>query len=276
MLIVYSFNIWAYKAAAKAVERHLNHKHSRSKLKRQAINLHITTENTSHGRTSMESPVSQTPTTTAPSSRDPSVLDLTQPIITDTSAKLANLEEPDPQDLESEASSSDTSNSNGIVDSDEATPPTGVVTVKGIEPVFGPGNIVAERVSTHGNIRPFDPIEAVPALDPALREQIGQVRGDGAIQKWLAKRAEWDDKYAKELAKWREIKQEDRAKAEQAGFLTRDLHGENPPLCSLMTWYDESMAERAGASVDEIGTKVNRGIGMWTKMSSKVSQIGRQ
>ncbi len=79
-------------------------------------------------------------------------------------------------------------------------PTLGVVTVRGIEPASGPKHIVGERVSTHGLIRLFEPIGEIPALDSAPREQIGQIHGTGAIQKWIAKRAEWDDKYSSQLA----------------------------------------------------------------------------
>ena len=264
-----SFNIWAYKAAAKAIERHIRHKRSKAKL--HGLNGMQMTSDTP--RTSIDSPA-QSPITTAPSSRVPSILDLRHPIITSNTAKLANATIIDDGDLESEASSSDTSDNESVRRStDEATPPTGIVTVSGTEPLFREGNIVAERVSTHGNIRPFDPVN--PALDPALRKTIGQVRGDGAIQKWLLKRKEWDEKYASQLAKWRKIREEDRIRGAVGGYLTRDLQGENPPLSALVRWWDTDLARKAGKSVDEVGVKENRGIGMWTKMSSKVSRAKR-
>jgi hypothetical protein len=137
--------------------------------------------------------------------------------------------------------------------------------------MFGSKTIVSERVSTHGRIRPFEPIAEVPALDPGLREHIGQVHGGGAIQKWLKKRAEWDDKYESSLITWREVRKVDRERAEKEGFLSRDLHGERPPLASLAGWWDQEIARGVGKSVDEISRKTSGAVMMWMKMSSKVS-----
>jgi len=188
-------------------------------------------------------------------------------MINTRAADAANAEELEIGDVESEASSdSECSQSDG----GDRVPPTGIVTVSGSEPNFSRGYIVAERVSTHGRIRPFEPIEAVPALDPNLRDHIGQVHPDGAIKKWLAKRAEWDQKYAKELAKWRKTKAEDRAKAEQEGFLTRDLQGERPPLASLAGIWSRELAREVGRSVDEISKKTSGAMLLWNKMSAKV------
>lgn len=206
-----------------------------------------------------------------------SQLDLTKPIITSTSANLANEAELDEDDVQSEAGGSTESETSAseteAARGDAATPAVGVVTVSGREPLFGESHIVSERISTHGKIRPFEPIDQVPALQPDLREKIGQVHGDGAIQKWLSKRAEWDDKYSSQHQKWRDVKMADRAKAEREGFLTRSLKGERPPLCSLVGWYDGDMARAVGRSVDEISGKTSNMMMMWQKISQKVSSI---
>jgi hypothetical protein len=213
---------------------------------------------------------------TAPSSVG-SQVDLTQPIITLSSAHQANEAEVDEDDVQSEAGGSSESESSVTEDEgapgDQATPSMGVVTVIGREPVFGQSHIVAERVSTHGKIRPFEAIDQIPALNPNLRELIGQVHGEGAIHKWLGKRAEWDKKYSSSHQKWRDIKIADRKQAEQAGFLTRGLHGERPPLCSLAGWYDVEKARAAGKSVDEISGKTSNMMMMWQRISQKVSPI---
>ena len=201
------------------------------------------------------------------SSASPSVLDLTKPIINPSAAHAANSEEMEIGGVESEASSD--SEDSDWTDEEESVPAR-VVTVRGTEPMLGHAHIVSERVSTHGKIRPFEPIESIPALQPELKELIGQTHGDGALQKWLKKRAEWDDNYSSALSKWRKIRQEDRLRAEQAGFLTRDLQGENPPLASLAGWYDLEMARKAGASVDEIGKETSGAMMLWMKISSKV------
>ena len=255
-----SFNIWAFKAAAKAVEHHLNHKMSKRHIK-----LHTRQATLQNGDSSAPS----SPATSATFSAVPSALDLSQPIINGSAAKAANASDLDVDDLESEASSSDVSST--MTDLTADVPAIGVVTVKGVEPVFGSANIVAERVSTHGRIRNFEAVEAIPALNPALRDRIGQISPDGAIKKWLAKRAVWDEKFSAQLDKWRHIKEEDRFQAEKVGYLTRDLHDDRPPLCSLAGWYDQGLARLAGESVDEVGKKTSRGILMWSKMSSRVS-----
>lgn len=205
-----------------------------------------------------------------------SQLDLTKPIITSTAAEWANEAELDDSDVQSEAGGSTESESTATDDPEAAgdaqAPSVGIVTVSGREPTFGSSHIVSERVSTHGKIRPFEPIDQVPALNPDLKETIGQVHGDGAIHRWLGKRAEWDDKYSSQHRKWRDIKVADRKQAEQSGFLTRSLPpGERPPLCSLVGWYDGDMARAVGKSVDEISGKTSNMMMMWQRISQKVS-----
>lgn len=216
-----------------------------------------------------DTPVSTHPSSGAPSTSS-SAIDLTKPIITPSAAAAANAEEIDTEDLESECSSWDDEDGTSLVEPGRSEP-TGIVTVSGTEPYPPPGeHIVAERVSTHGRIRPFEVVALVPALDPALKEHIGQVHPDGAIQRWLAHRDEWDKKYSTALAKWRKVREDDRKLAEKEGFLTRDLHGERPPLCSLVGWHDALMAREVGKSVDETSKKTSGAVMMWMKMSSKV------
>lgn len=200
-----------------------------------------------------------------------SQLDLTKPIINERSANWANEMEIDDDDVQSEAGGSSESESEDEASGDNNVPSVGIVTVLGREPMFDDSHIVCERISTHGKIRPFEPVDQIPALHPELRETIGQVHGDGAIQRWLDKRAEWDAKYSTQLKKWRDIKISDRQQAEEAGFLTRKLHGERPPLCSLTGWYDSHMARLVGQSVDEISGKTSNMMMIWQKISQKVS-----
>jgi hypothetical protein len=183
----------------------------------------------------------------------------------------ANHERLEAGDVESEASSSsDDCSSHDEAEGDELTPPTGTVAVRGAEN-FGDSFIISERVSTRGKIRPFEPVDAIPALDPKIREHIGQVHSDGAIKKWLAKRQEWDEKYSRELKKWRKIKEEDRIRAQLGGYLTRGLDGERPPMASLAGIWDQDLARKVGRSVDEISKKTSGAMLMWHKMSTKVS-----
>ena len=278
-----SFNIWAFIAAGKAVVHHLHHQHSHGRLAKPSRSSTSDSRFVRPSRSSTfdtissdllpSSPTTTGTTSTAPSTA-PSLLDLTKPIITSAAASEANREGVDNADIESEASS-DSDEPSIAEQRDHETPALGVVTVRGAEPTFGPRSIVSERVSTHGRIRPFEPIEEVPALHPDLRERIGQVHGDGAIQKWLEKRTEWDRTYASQLSKWRKVRLEDRARAEVEGFLTRDLQGERPPLCALVGWYDQKLARGVGKSVDEVNTRTSGAMAMWMRMSSKVCAAGR-
>lgn len=91
----------------------------------------------------------------------------------------------------------------------------------------------------------------------------------------LAARAEWDAKFKKELASFRELKTADRALAEQGGFLTRNLTGERPPLASLAGWSSEEYATKASASVDRVGPhqagrkNVSGVVALWMRMGEK-------
>lgn len=303
---MFSFNIWAFTAAQKALEKKLQHKQSSSSLRKQrsASSLNkpynvtklpngLTPLSMSDSLTNGMTHSSHSPTTpgviNASGARSPltassatsrqSIIDFTQPIITSGAAVAANTKPISFGEVQSEAESDEddmsVTSESTIADEEERgdpVPAKGIVTVHGTEPLYGNVNLVSERVSVHGNIRPFEPIEAVPALQPSLREHIGQVHGDGAIRKWLARRHEWDKKYSKELAKWRDIKQKDRIKAEAEGFLTRDLQGERPPLCSVAGIWDKGLARNVAKSVDEV-TSRSMGMGWWTKWGSKVSMI---
>lgn len=214
-----------------------------------------------------------------PGSGDPSLIDLTTPLISSTAAALANQEGVYEEDVQSECSSSCSSDDEDeeADDAESTVKPSGIVSVTGSEPLPAPGsgNIVSERVSTRGRIRPFEPIAEVSALHPELKEHIGQVHPEGAIKKWMAKRKEWDEKYKKDLDKWWAVKRADRERAEAAGYLTRDLGEKNgvkerPPLCALAGWFDREMAREVGKSVDEAAGKVGMGAMVWMRAGGKV------
>ncbi|KAL7423676.1 hypothetical protein Q5752_001258 [Cryptotrichosporon argae] len=268
-----NFNIWAYTAAAKALDMHVHHVHHKHHTKHSSVSSTSSgpspiTPNSAPAFTSEPGSMVDTPATST------SAVDLSKPLINPAAAVAANREEVCQADVESEASSDSDEGSSVANEALDPVPPTGVVSVRGAEPTFGEGSIVAERVSMHGRIRPFEPVAEVPALDPALRERIGQIHGDGAIQKWLAKRAQWDAKFASALAKWRDVRRADRARAEKTGYLTRDLDGERerPPLCSLAGWHDQALARDVGRSVDETSTKTSGAVTLWMKMSSKADK----
>nr|XP_019009141.1 lipase/esterase [Kwoniella pini CBS 10737]OCF47922.1 lipase/esterase [Kwoniella pini CBS 10737] len=263
-----NFNIWAFTAAQKAVKRKLHHERSHHSLK------HTSRQNSTAPSSTSVPPSG---TTSATGSRTGSTIDLTQPIIGSTAASAANREDIDFGDLESEASS-DSDDSDSTSTHDEGAegdkgPIKGIVTVSGSEPLFSTSNIVSERISTHGKIRDFEPVEEIPALNPNLKEEIGQIHGGGAIQKWLNKRKEWDLKYSKDLKKWKEIKEKDRKLSEKNGFLTRNLFNEKPPLCSLAGIYDLDLAKKIGQSVDGGPSGKQSGfVGMWMKMGTKADK----
>ncbi|WVN86963.1 uncharacterized protein L203_102138 [Cryptococcus depauperatus CBS 7841] len=299
-----NFNIWAFNAARDALETKLCQKQSRNSLKKErsmssfkspirtakltklahlaplsvsdlpASNLGPSAVSPSAMSLSASSN-SSSPNISSSSSR-PITLDLTQPIIATTAADDANIRPIGPDEMQSEAESETVSVLSSSIDSTpkdvNCTSPKCIVTVNGSEPLFGKVNLVSERISAHGSIRPLESIEEIPALQPELRERIGQVHGDGAIRKWLAKRAEWDRKYSSELKKWRRIRIEDWAKAEKEGFLTRDLQGERPPLCSVAGIYNTKLAGDAARSVDEV-TSRNFALALWSKWGSKADKV---
>lgn len=220
-------------------------------------------------------------------STDPSLVDLTTPLITSSAAALANQEGAYEEDVQSECSlsscsSTEASEGEKADDRESTVKPSGIVSVTGTEPLPSAGeHIVSERVSTRGRIRPFEPIHQVPALHPDLKEHIGQVHPEGAIKKWMAKRKEWDEKYKKDLDKWWAVKKADRERAEAAGYLTRDLGTtvgkdgnttvkERPPLSALAGWYDREMAREVGKSVDEVTGKMGMGAMLWMRAGVKV------
>lgn len=155
-------------------------------------------------------------------------------VISDADAANAN-EDPITDELsldpESEASDSsvESEDDHGILAGEQ-------VRATGIEPTYR-DSMIRERITTKGRIREMEPATEMPALqmDPEL---IGVVTEHGPIRTWLAKRAEWDKKYASKLEKLRAEKTADRATAERTGFLTGDLHGENPPLAAVAGWHD--------------------------------------
>ena len=245
------------------------------------------TTNDAAAATITDSPITPTSAgstgTPAFNSTDPSLVDLTQPLISSSAAAFANKEGVYEEDVQSECSSSECSSAEDeegaerADDQESTTKPSGIVSVTGTEPTPLPGtHIVSERVSTRGRIRPFEPVHQVPALHPDLKEHIGQVHPEGAIKKWMAKRAEWDEKYRKDLDRWWAVKRADRERAEAAGYLTRDLGvgsggtKERPPLSALAGWYDREMAREVGKSVDEAQGKMGMGAMLWMRAGGKV------
>jgi len=214
-----SFNLWAIKAAEKRVER-------KNTLRHYSHNGHTN----GHKHPSRQS------TTDSSTTAD-------HGMVTEADHEAAN-EDPVPEqdnyDAESDSSSNDSSasedlgfdgpSSKGYKRSVKAD----VVSVSGVEPPFV-NCIIRERVSPKGRIRPMEPESEIEALHMPT-DHVGVISQRGPAKKWLAKRAAWDEKYRKDLMALRQNKIEDRMLAEKEGFLTRDLHGENPPLTAMVGW----------------------------------------
>lgn len=149
------------------------------------------------------------------------------------------------------------------------------IIVKGYVPAWGEGHMVSERVSVHGRISPMEPVSSIPALDPKLRQGVGRVTGHGPLRTWIAKRAEWDKKYAKELKQYREQRIADRIQASQHGFLTHRLQGENPPLASLAGLSSPETARKVGKSVDAPTHRESKAVALWAHLAEIVSPYER-
>ncbi|BGP14241.1 hypothetical protein JCM10213v2_002184 [Rhodosporidiobolus nylandii] len=183
------------------------------------------------------------------------------------------------ENTESDASS------NSSESSDEAPPPSAEntppmrVTATGHLPRFSSSSaspdapadshMIRQRVSLYGIIRLLEPTSSLPGctMNP---EEIGRLHAI-PVRKWMKQRAEWDQKYASDLAKYRALKTKDRILAEEGGFLLGQFKGENPPLGSIAGWWDRDKAKEAAASVDEIGGKTSASMALaaWSRISAK-------
>lgn len=134
----------------------------------------------------------------------------------------------------------------------------------------GSAHMIRQRVSVRGLIRALEPPEELPGC--TMRpEDIGRLHAV-PVRKWLKQRQAWDDRYAKDLAHWRQVKLEDRVRAEQGGFLLGQFRGEHPPLGSVAGWHDPDLARKAASSVDEaVGkkTSASMALAMWSNISGK-------
>lgn len=141
-----------------------------------------------------------------------------------------------------------------------------MVKVTGHLPPFT-DSMIRQRVSVTGRLRPLEPATTLPAttMSPS---SVGRLH-TGPVRKWLAERARYDEKYAKDLAYYRAIRLADREKAVASGFLQGKFVGENPPLASLAGWSNEQLALRCGQSVDEIGKKTNMALASWARISAE-------
>lgn len=134
----------------------------------------------------------------------------------------------------------------------------------------GAAHMIRQRVSIHGTVRPLEPPKELPGCN-MRPEDIGRLHAV-PVRKWLKQRQTWDDRYAKDLEHWCQVKLADRAKAEQSAFLLGQFPGERPPLGSVAGWHDRDLARKAASSVDEaVGkkTSASMALAMWTNISGK-------
>lgn len=147
------------------------------------------------------------------------------------------------------------------------------ITVNGQMPHFKE-SMVRQRVTPDGFIREMECEDKLDALTMP-REQVGQVSPDGPVWRWLEKRRVWDRRYRRDLIYYRKLRMKDRKKAEQAGYLSRDLQDERPPMSSVAGMYDEKLAWQTvkpqDTSIGHDGQTERAGLGMllWSKLSSK-------
>ncbi|GAA5859340.1 hypothetical protein JCM8547_001992 [Rhodosporidiobolus lusitaniae] len=160
--------------------------------------------------------------------------------------------------------------------SEENTPPARVSATGHLPPFSSSSvldndspNMIRQRVSLYGIIRPLEPASELPGctMNP---EEIGRLHAI-PVRKWLTQRAEWDTKYAADLKRFQDLKTADRILAEEGGFLLGQFKGENPPLTAVAAWWDQTKAKEAAASVDEIGhkTSASMALAMWSRISAK-------
>lgn len=99
-------------------------------------------------------------------------------------------------------------------------------------PAFDPQtNMIRQRISTHGHIRPMEPPHEIPALTIPAGE-IGTIH-PGPTKRWLAAKTKWDSKYARQKRRVQLRREEEYVRAQRGGFLGGDLMGERPPPSAL-------------------------------------------
>lgn len=115
-------------------------------------------------------------------------------------------------------------------------------------------NMIRQRVDRHGHVYALGPASSLPALQMSPNE-IGVIK-PGPVRKWLAAKAHWDDKYAREKAKV----QKQRIKEMAQGF---DEIGDDevPPPSAL--------ARRRGKDMPREGKKSkSMGLSLWSLWGS--------
>jgi acetyl esterase/lipase len=118
-------------------------------------------------------------------------------------------------------------------------------------------HMIRQRVDRHGIIFPLAPENELPALQMD-RNDVGVIK-PGPVRKWMAAKAEWDEKFARQKRAVLKRRVKEMARGRSFG------QGENPPPSAL--------AGR-GREKDEVGAKVRKGrkgigMAMWSLWGSK-------
>lgn len=116
-------------------------------------------------------------------------------------------------------------------------------------------NMIRQRVDRHGNIYPLSEPSELPSLH-VDRNSIGVIK-PGPVRKWMAKKTEWDTRYAKE----KRSVQKTRLKEMKEGYDGFD--GETPPPTAL--------AGRRRKRMEKQKVKKGKswGLAMWSGWGSK-------
>ncbi|CED84591.1 Arylacetamide deacetylase [Phaffia rhodozyma] len=241
-----NFNIWAITAARYNENRHSHHHHRHHEHSHKPGNDHEFDRTSTHS--SLSFPPEAIVHSTSVFHKDGQTTAIP---ITESAHRLAN-ETDHTDDLESEADSSECEMSDGSGGDRRSKHVGKYISVTGTEPEFV-NSMIRERVTVHGVIRPMEPVSQSETFQGLDLNKVGIVHGAGPIQKWLSSRHAWDKKYSKELASFQAIKTSERKLASQQGWLTKNLHGETPPLSSVVGWSDETHAAETAKSVDRVG-----------------------
>lgn len=134
---------------------------------------------------------------------------------------------------------------------------------------------MCERVTTKGVVYALDHEDLKDALSRNPQD-VGRVSQHGPIKKWIEKRDEFDQKYAEDLLALNDYKTKERELSRARGWLTGDLHGENPPACAIASWnnMDDALAaikHQDSTKSRPVATNTN-GLAMWMKLSQKADE----
>ena len=123
--------------------------------------------------------------------------------------------------------------------------------VTGTIPSFSENNMIRQRVSTHGIIRPMEPESEMPALNISPEKIC--VINSGPTKRWLQRHQQWEKTYHKAKRQIQAKRAKEYLNAHQNGFVGA-WGGEMPPPSALAGRPSVQMAlEHAGEMVGSEG-----------------------